>query len=548
MDRAYLRRRYLVSFETHRLPHIFTDVLVIGAGAAGMRAAIEAAQYGQVILLSKTAVDESNSAYAQGGIAAVLDENDTPQSHVDDTLVAGADLCDEPVVREVVEQAPEHIREMVEWGAAFDREAGDLALTREGGHHARRIVHAHGDATGREVVVTLVRKARSCQNLKIFENCFAIDLITDPVEGGPDAACLGVLSWHERYGPQLLWARQTILATGGAGVLWRETTNPPLATADGHAMAFRAGVSMADMEMMQFHPTTLYIAGASRSLISEAVRGEGGKLLDRHGKRFMPEYHPLAELAPRDIVARAIVAQMAKTGSTFAQLDVRHMGTDGFATRFPAIYEQLQKFDIDPGTDLIPVRPAAHYMIGGARTDLDGRTSVGRLFACGEASCSGLHGANRLGSNSLIEALVFGRRCGRLAGEALADESNRLAVRDLRWQAELSRRTELDLADIRNSLRAVMWRNVGLARHAERLVETCEIIDFWNRYVLDKEFRHPAGWELQNMLTVSRVIAQCALQRTESRGVHFREDFPGTDPAWRRHQIVRRSREQLVVF
>ena len=529
------------------MPHIFTDVLVIGGGSAGLRAGIEAAQFGQTLVVSKVQLDESNSAYAQGGIAAVLDKADSLESHVSDTLVAGAGLCDEPVVREVVREAPQHIEELLRWGAEFDRQGDSLALAREGGHAARRIVHAHGDATGREVVRTLIQKARRTENLKIFENCFVLDLLTDPLEGGPGAICLGVLTWHERYGLQMIWARQTILASGGAGVLWRETTNPPLATADGHAMAFRAGVAMADMEMMQFHPTTLYIAGASRSLISEAVRGEGAYLIDKAGRRFMFDYHPDGELAPRDVVARGIIAQMAKTGATHASLDVRHIGRDAFSARFPAIYEILQKFDIDPASDLIPVRPAAHYMMGGAHTDLQGRTSLERLLACGEAACTGLHGANRLGSNSLIEALIFGRRCGQLAGQALEDVNNKLTVRDLRIFSEPSRRTELDLADIRNSLRATMWRNVGLARTAERLVETCEIVDFWCRYVLDKEFHNPTGWEVQNMLTASRVIAECALQRTETRGAHYREDFPETDPAWRRHQIVRRSQQQLVL-
>lgn len=547
MDRAYLQRRQLVSFEASRAPHIFCDVLVIGSGAAGLRAALAAAEHGQVILATKGPLVESNSSYAQGGVAAVLDEADSVDAHVADTLIAGAGLCDEPVVRDVAGHAAQYIEELIDWGAQFDRSGDDLALTREGGHTARRIVHAHGDATGREIVRVLGERAQAHPRVKIFDECFIIDLLTDPPEGGPGSRCLGAVSWHERYGLQMLWARQTILAAGGAGTLWRETTNPPIATADAAALAFRAGVALADMEMMQFHPTTLYIAGASRSLISEAVRGEGAKLLDRNGERFMPAYHDQAELAPRDVVARAIIAQMARTGSTHVNLDVRHLGREAFAARFPAITEQLSKFGIDPGEDLIPVRPAAHYMIGGAVVDALGRTNIDGLLACGESSCTGLHGANRLGSNSLIEALVYGDRTGRAAGEAISAGAPRQVMTDLVVANEPSNRTELDLSDIRNSLRAVMWRNVGVVRTASRLDETCEIIDFWGRYVLDKEFFHPAGWEVQNMLTAARLIAQCAMQRTETRGVHYREDFPETDPAWQRHQSVRRSDRQLVV-
>ena len=540
MDPTCLQRRCLVSFETHRLPHIFADVLVIGSGAAGMRAAIEAANYGQTLLVAKGRIDESNSSKAQGGVAAVLDKADTAEAHIADTLAAGADLCDEPVVRHVAEQAPQRIHELIEWGACFDRNGDALDLTREGGHGQRRIVHAHGDATGMEIVQTLVRKARQADRLKIFEDCFVVDLLTDPLEGD-EGVCLGAISWHRRYGLQMIWARQTVLATGGAGMLWRETTNPPQATADGHAMAFRAGVRLADMEMMQFHPTALYIAGASRSLISEAVRGEGAHLVDRTGRRFMHQYHPAGELAPRDVVARAIVTQMAATGSTHVSLDVGGLGREKFARRFPWITEQCLKFGIEPGRDLIPVRPAAHYMIGGARVDIDGRTNLGRLLACGECACTGLHGANRLGSNSLIEALIFGRRCGQLAGQALKEADNRLSVRDLQWLNEPAHRTELDLPDIRNSLRAIMWRNVGLERAADRLRDTIEIVNFWCRYVLDKEFSEPAGWEVQNMLLAAGLIAGGALRRTESRGVHHRADFPGPDPTWRRHLLVRRG-------
>ena len=541
-----MQRRFLVSFASRKLPHIFTDVLVVGAGAAGLRAAIQAGRTGSVIVLTKNKLNDSNSYHAQGGLAAVLDASDTIESHLRDTLEAGRGMCDEAVVRRVIASAPRHIREMYELGLEFDSSGGDLALGREGGHSASRIVHAAGDASGRLLVEFLTAQAAECEEIKVFENCFAIDLITDPPEGGDNARCLGALTYNPRYGLQMIHARRTILAAGGSGMLWRETSNPPSATADAMALAFRAGARIADAEMMQFHPTTLYIAGSSRSLISEAVRGEGAYLVDRNGERFMPQCHEMGELAPRDTVSRAILNRMRETGSTHVFLDVRHIGAAAFAERFPQIDQQCKSFGIDPGRDLIPVHPAAHYMIGGAKVDIDGRTSVEGLLACGEAACTGMHGANRLASNSLTEALVMGQQCGRLAGDA-SSGSPRSDAPAIDWTNEKSERTELDIPDIRSSLRSVMWRNVGLFRRGGRLEETLEIIAFWGRYVLDKEFYDPAGWEAQNMLTASFVIAQFALRRTETRGVHCREDFPETDPAWARHQSAVRTADELVI-
>ncbi|MBN1943871.1 MAG: L-aspartate oxidase [Phycisphaerae bacterium] len=564
MSNLYLQRRYLVSFASRRLPHIFTDVLVVGGGAAGLRAAIEAARYGQVILLTKDRAAESNTFYAQGGLAAVMDPSDSLEEHVQDTLRTGAGLSDEKVVRECISSAPEQIAELLAWGVEFDSEDGTLRLGREGGHGANRVVHARGDATGRALEECLLARAKATENLKIFDECFSLDLLTDPPEGGPSARCIGVLSDHSRYGMQILRAKQIILAAGGAGVVWRETSNPPGATADGLAMAFRAGAAMADLEMMQFHPTTLYVAGSTRSLISEAVRGEGAYLLDRDGKRFMAEYDEMGELAPRDVVSRAILDRMVQTGSNKVFLDVRHLGGRAFAERFPSIDQHCRAFDIDPGKDLIPVHPAAHYMIGGVRVDREARTTLPGLLACGEVACTGLHGANRLASNSLPEALVFGRRAGKTAGEALAEENNN-TTKHVEWTIPPSDRTELDLTDIRNSLRSMMWRNVGIVRDGQRLSESLEIIEFWGRYVMDKEFyseswahRPPdvfggaggagrKGWEVQNMLTTAYLVAELALRRTETRGVHYRQDFPETDPHWARRQIVRRTEHQLVV-
>jgi len=547
MESPYLQRRYLLSFESRRLPHIFTDVLVIGGGVAGLRAAIEASRYGQVIVLTKGKLPDSNSYYAQGGLAAVIAENDSIENHVADTLETANGLGDEEVIRTVLSAAPEHIEEMLEWGVAFDVEGGRLQLGREGGHSEARVVHADGDATGKALSQVLAERAAAAESIKIFEDCFSIDLLTDPPEGGGGSVCVGALTNHPRYGLQVIRARQTILAAGGAGMVWRETSNPPNATADGVAMAFRAGAVLADMEMMQFHPTTLYVAGATRSLISEAVRGEGAYLVDRRGERFMVRRHEKGELAPRDVVSRAILQQMAETGATHVFLDVRHLGARNFAKRFPQIDAKCRSFGIDPASDLIPVHPAAHYMIGGAKADIDGRTSIACLLACGEVASTGLHGANRLASNSLTEALVFGRRSGRIAGEALTESNDNLTARRIDWTSPQSERTELDLADIRSSLRSVMWRNVGIARRGERLAETLEIVGFWGRYTLDKEFFDQAGWQMQNMLTAAYVVTECALRRTETRGVHYREDFPRTDPVWQRHQLVRRTEHQFVV-
>ena len=552
MDNAFLNRRFLVSFESRRIPHIFTDVLVIGAGAAGMRAAIEASKHGEVILLAKNELPDCNTWLAQGGLAAVTTEADSLADHVSDTLTAGADLCDEAIVESCLEQGPAEVEKLIQWGMPFDKQpTGEFRLGREGGHHANRILHADGDATGKILEQTLIETARSCPDVKIFENCFVLDLLTDPAEanGSQEISCLGVLTHHPRYGVQIIRARQTILAAGGAGVLWRETSNPQAATADAIAIAYRAGAKLSDLEMMQFHPTTLYVAGSTRSLISEAVRGEGAHLLDKNGVRFMHEYHDMKELAPRDVVARAILDRMVKTDSNRVYLDVSPIGTEKFAARFPHIAAKCRDFDITPGEDLIPVHPAAHYMIGGVKTDDQGRTNIKRLYACGEAACTGLHGANRLASNSLTEALVFGQRAGELAGIESAKEAGKpILTRDIAWEIARSTRTELDLSDIRNSLRSVMWRNVGIVREAQHLKETIEIIQFWGSYVLDKEFfADHKGWEVQNMLTSAWLVSKFALERTETRGVHFRSDFPDRNASWRRHQIVSRSPQQLIV-
>ena len=522
--------RYLIRMDSRALGHLYTDCLIIGGGVAGMRAALSAAQAGEVRILVKDTVTESNTYYAQGGIAAVLRRDDTFEEHVADTLRTGCGLCEPEVVELVVRDAPQRINELRQWAAPFDMEGDDIATGREGGHGRPRIVHAHGDATGQALAATLLTQVRKSRNIKIFEQCFCIDLLTD------GSRCLGVVCYHPQHGLQCIWARKTILASGGAGRLYRETTNPRGATADGLAMAYRAGAVLSDMEFMQFHPTTIYVAGAERTLITEALRGAGAYLLDRQGRRFMKDHHEMAELAPRDVVSRIIYEEIGRTGDTNVFLDVRHLGRKLLEKRFPTISNLCASFDIDVDKDLIPVRPSAHYMIGGVKTDLQGRTNIENLYCCGEAAATGVHGANRLASNSLLEGLVFGKLCGQTVAQEIAEPSGE--VEHLRIVSDIpdSDRTRLDVPDVTNSLLSVMWRNVGIDRRQDRLAETLEIIDFWRRYVMDKVFDDIEGWQCQNMLTVSRLMAQSALDRKESRGVHYRSDYPKLDDQhFRRH-------------
>lgn len=527
-DSLFDDRRYLIPFRSSLLPQIFCDVLVIGSGVAGLRAAGEAGDAGaDVIVLSKSPLTQTNTAWAQGGIAGVLRDDDSVESHVRDTIVAGAGLCDEPAVRLVCEQGPARIRELMDWGMALDRGAdGELSVGREGGHTAHRIYHAGGDRTGLELERTLSDRIGACPTIRLFEGCFSLDLITEEREGG-GGRVLGAITHHPKHGLQMIWARTTILASGGAGQIFRETTNPRAATGDGLAMAYRAGAQLADMAFVQFHPTVLYVPGAARALISEAVRGEGALLLDDAGERFMVGEHELAELAPRDIVSRAIVKRISDQGGGRVWLDCR--GIEGFANRFPGIDQALSNFDLDPSTDLIPVHPAAHYMIGGVRTDLQGRTGVPGLLAIGEASCSGLHGANRLASNSLLEGLVFGQIAGRLAVESSAN-GNGSGAKPVRIVSEIrpSEHAELDLSDVRSSLQSAMWKNLGVERVGSRVEDAAHMLGFWGRYTLDKVFESPEGWEVQNMLQVAWLIARSASSRPERRGTHWRTDVPAT--------------------
>jgi len=538
MRRAAQVRRYLTAFDTARLPQVFTDVVIVGGGVAALRAVLELGRGLQATVLLKNQPTDSNSYHAQGGIAAAVGPDDSIERHVADTLAAGCGLSDQRIVREVVSAAPGCVEELLGWGARFDEAGGRIVAGREGGHSAPRILHARGDETGKEITSTLLRRVRRLQTVDLREDTFAVDLLT------ADRTVLGVLAWHATHGLFAVRARRTVLATGGLGRIYRETTNPEGATGDGLAMAYRAGATLADLEFVQFHPTTLYIAGASRHLISETVRGEGGRLVDKARRPFMADYHPQADLAPRDVVSRAILAHMRKTGATHVYLDLAPLGPK-VRERFPSIAAACDQFDIDIASDLVPVRPSAHYMVGGVKVDGLGRTDLENLYAIGEVSATSLHGANRLGSNSLLEGLVFGRAAGRaIRDELAADAGSRPEPERIRSDVARSTRGELNLGDVRSSLRALAWRNVGIARNEEDLAEAEGLIEFWQSYVLDKVFEESAAWELQNMLALGRLMAHAALVRTETRGVHYRSDHPERDDArWKKHILIQYGRD-----
>jgi L-aspartate oxidase len=521
-------KRYLVRFGPKQTPHVFTDLLVIGVGIAGVEAALAAPSELRTLVITKDRLQQSNSSYAQGGIAAVRSPEDRFENHVEDTLTAGAGLCDRAVVEMVVREAPHQIDNLIACGARFDEEAGI-----EGGHSYHRIVHALGDATGFEVMRALIERAKRAPNITLWDRTFTIDLLTH------EGRCVGALVHRKQHGKLLLWAKQTILASGGVGMIYRETTNPPVATGDGMAAAYRAGAELRDMEFMQFHPTVLYVAGSSRYLISEAVRGAGAYLRDKDGVRFMVEEDARAELATRDVVAQAIVRRMTLTQHPNVYLDLSHLDPIKVREHFPGIAKVCAQFGLDITRDRIPVRPGAHYMIGGVRVDDRGRTTLPGLWAAGEVTSSGLHGANRLASNSLLEGLVYGTSCGLDAGLEAALMADAFVVPPV--QAEFQPETggpALDVADLTNSLRSLMVRHMGITRNREGLLEAERTVAFWCRYALHREFNTRGGWELQNLLTIARLMIWSALQRTESRGVHFRSDYPRRDDAHWQRRIV----------
>jgi len=544
--------RYIVNFDSAKLPGLKTDFLVIGSGNAGLRASIEASQNGEVVIITKDVMKESSTRYAQGGIAVAMSEEDTVAAHVADTLKAGAGLCDEGHVKVMVEEGIPRVQELIAWGANFDKDNGRLGFTREGAHGRRRIIHAR-DATGEETEDVLITRGSELKNVRIMEHAFAIDLLT-----AKDGSCLPEHQSNEtccgalvlRNGELIcIWAKAVIIAAGGLGHIYKYTSNPEVTTGDGFAMAHRAGCRMMDMEFVQFHPTTLFLAGAPRFLISESVRGEGGILRNSKGERFMFAYHEMAELAPRDVVSRAIDKEMLNTNSDFClerrytptqddrcvYLDVTHLNPHFIRNRFPTISRTCASYGLDITKELIPVQPAAHYMMGGIRTDMQTATNLRGLYVCGEAACTGVHGANRLASNSLLEGLVFGMRAGKYAA-LYANSIEKPAEIGIKFDEVPLDDIEADIDALKAEVQNLMWERAGVLRDGVNLADALWILE---------HLRHPTAGlnrkplELQNMIQVAQLIIRAALKRTESRGAHYRIDYPETDDEnWKRHLIL----------
>lgn len=496
-----------------------SDFIVIGSGVAGLRAALELAEEGSVTVLTKDRLDESNTEYAQGGVAVALSDDDEIDLHVEDTLVAGAGLCDEKAVRVLIEEGPHYITELIEWGAQFDREDGELAFTREAAHSRRRILHAHGDSTGREIVRSLIAQAKKHPNIQLTAHAATIGLTVQ------DGRCVGVqfIDPNESLRCEML-SRAVVLATGGAGQLFAQTTNPSVATGDGMAMAYAAGAVMSDLEFVQFHPTALALPDAPRFLLSEALRGEGAILRNHDGEAFAKNYDERGELAPRDIVARAIVAEMQRTNTRWMFLDLTHLDAAFLRERFPNIFETCLRYGLDLSKNLMPVSPAVHYVMGGVRTDTYGRTSLPGLYAAGEVACTGVHGANRLASNSLLEGLVFGARAGAAAVQDALPSPKKTESEPVEFdlsQWRLDQRTK-------SRVQELMWWKAGLIRRAEDLktaIAECT-----------RMIEENVNQRTRNFATLARLMAEAALWREESRGGHYREDFPEhNDEQWRVH-------------
>jgi L-aspartate oxidase len=524
-----------MSYDTE---HITTDFLIIGGGVAGLRAAIELASRGSVLVAIKDAPKESSTEYAQGGVAVALSDEDKISIHFDDTLKAGDGLCLRKAVATLVEEGPERIRELIQWGAEFDKEGAKLAFTQEAAHSRRRILHAHGDSTGREILRTLIEKACTLDTISTIDFAFTRDLI---VKSG---RCVGAVVCQQKQKKVLLIsARSVILATGGAGHLYERTTNPEVSTGDGMAMAWRAGAELMDMEFVQFHPTALYLLGAPQFLLSEAMRGEGGILRNISGQAFMDKYHPSRELAPRDVVTRAIQAEMVATPSSHVYLDMTHLGADYLAKRFPRIFSTCKDLGIDITRDPIPVSPAAHYIMGGVRTDLWGATNIRGLFAAGESACTGVHGANRLASNSLLEGLVFGQRAGIAAARYAQKQKRRNDLSTYKpTQSGQRKKTPVLLSDVnalRTSMQKLMWSKVGIIRNKKDLTAALKQLREWDRMLRDHDPNRTL-FELKNMLTTAQLITRSALFREGSVGAHFRSDFPTKGRNWRKRTVMKK--------
>lgn len=512
------------------------DFIVIGSGIAGLRAALELSREGTVRVFCKGEPWESNTSQAQGGIAAAMQEGDTVEFHLQDTLNAGDGLCNEEAVRVLVEEGPRRIQELVEWGAEFDRVNGKFVFGREGAHSRNRILHA-GDGTGKEIVRALLNWVQQSPGIKITAFHPAVDFVLR------DGTCVGIQCMDERTGEHtLVQARAVLLATGGAGQIYSHTTNPQVATGDGIAMAYRAGAELMDLEFFQFHPTAFHFGDAPRFLLTEALRGEGAVLRNVDGKEFMHKHHAMGDLAPRDIVSRGIVSEMKETQSAWVYLDATHLKKGRLRDRFPNIFQFLLTYELDLSKDRIPVSPSAHYWMGGIRTDLDGATSIRGLYAAGEAACNGVHGANRLASNSLLEGLVFGARAGEaMRRDSIAQSNDRVSFPETPEKSPLS--SDLDTHFIRRELQSRNWESLGLIREKNKMEAALHFMESIGR----PSRSGLENLELLNLLDCSKLVGSFALHRQESRGSHFREDFPLRSSRWDgHHSVLRNGRIELT--
>ena len=526
------------------------DYIIIGSGIAGLNTALLAAEHGRVLVITKERIDDCNSRYAQGGIAAAIGPGDSATLHERDTLEAGAGLCDPDAVGVLTSQGPDSIAGLIQWGVPFDTIHGQIALGREGAHSMPRILHAGGDATGQHIEETLADRVQASERITVLEYTHAVGICVDDgkvtgVEvldgGGGDEIATAQAPRNDSH-RRIIRGDVVVVSTGGAGRLYRYTTNPEVATGDGVALAYLAGAEVMDMEFYQFHPTALWLEGAPTFLLSEAMRGEGAILRNADGEPFMASYHPMADLAPRDVVSRAIAAEMERAGGRPAMLDISHLPAATVSSRFPTIYGECRRYGLDITREPIPVAPAAHYMMGGVRIDTWGRTNIEGLYACGEAACAAVHGANRLASNSLLDTLVFSRRLVEAtlgnAPEYVGSDDD-----DGNLRIDLTERAMV-CATVpergKENLQDLMWRNVGIARNGTRLLLTARILNLWQRqfYAGGPQPETAEEFELRNMLVVARLMVEAALQRRESRGAHYREDFPEASEEWRRHIAV----------
>jgi L-aspartate oxidase len=504
------------------------DFLIVGSGIAALRAAAELAGAGDVLILTKSEPQEGNTGYAQGGIAAAVGPDDTPELHAADTIAAGDGLCDERAVHALVEDGPRYVRELMAWGARFDLQPnGEPALAIEGAHSTRRVLHSH-DATGREIGNVLWTRVSALPGVTAHAHARVVDLIVE------DGRCVGARFLADDGEMAAAYAGAVLLATGGAGQVYSDTTNPTVATGDGVAMAYRAGAAVADLEFVQFHPTALHVAGQPRFLLSEALRGEGARLLNADGEPFMPRYEAQGDLASRDRVSRAIARETLRTGRP-VYLSLEHLDPDFVHERFPLISDACRRAGLDLARDPVPVGPAAHYVMGGVQTDVDGRTTIPGLYGAGEVACTGVHGANRLASNSLLEGLVFGARAGRAMRSARAPGAQASRARDAVIPAPGTCEPDVRAVDIQQ----LMWRDVGLFRDREGLARALTRLDAaWNGLSAQLQGGAPLradAWRTLSLVTVGRLIARAALRREESRGAHYRSDFPGRDDInWKR--------------